>query len=196
MLNRHTPGFSLVELLVTLTLLGTLMALAVPAYGTWIANSNVRSAAESIQNALRMAQTEAVRRNRQTVFGLTDADPSAAGLESKVNGSNWFIQTLPITADEQGDFVQGGTFSKKNGVSVSGVALICFNSMGRQVSNKSTGLGADCDPTASMTAPTAINISLPHSDRPLRIEVSLGGQIRLCDTAKDIATQPDGCRGK
>jgi type IV fimbrial biogenesis protein FimT len=192
MLIRKDRGFSLIELMVTLTLLGILLAAAVPEFATWTANARVRSVAESVQNGLRLAQTEAVRRNRQTVFGLTNATP-AAGATSATDGSNWFIQTLPLVAGDPVAFIQGGTFAKQSGVSIAGGALICFNSTGRQVSNAATGLGADCTPPASATAPTVLDITKAGSDRPMRIQVSLGGQIRMCDPAKSIASQPDGC---
>jgi type IV fimbrial biogenesis protein FimT len=192
MLIRKQRGFSLIELMVTLTLLAILLAAAVPEFATWTANARVRSVAESLQNGLRLAQTEAVRRNRQTVFGLTNATP-AAGATSAANGSNWFIQTLPLVAGDPVAFVQGGTFAKQSGVSITGSALICFNSTGRQVSNTATGLGADCTPPASATEPTVLDIAKPGSDRPMRIQISLGGQIRMCDPAKSITSQPDGC---
>jgi type IV fimbrial biogenesis protein FimT len=192
MLIRSQRGFSLIELMVTLTLLGILLAAAVPAFGTWTANSRVRSVAESIQNGLRLAQAEAVQRNRQTVFALTNATP-AVGATLAANGSNWFIQTLPLMTGETGDFVQGGTFAKQSGVTITGASLMCFNSIGRQVTNTATGLGADCTAPASATTPTAINVTKTGSDRSMRVQVSLGGQIRLCDPAKSISSQPDGC---
>ena len=38
------------------------------------------------------------------------------------------------------------------------------------------------------------DVSLPGSDRPLRVTVSMGGQVRMCDPARtQSATQPDGC---
>ena len=192
MLTRKDHGFSLIELMVTLTLLGILLAAAVPGFGTWTANARVRSVAESIQNGLRLAQTEAVRRNRQTVFALTNSTP-AAGAALAANGSNWFIQTLPLVAGDPVAFVQGGTFATQSGVTIAGAALICFNSTGRQVTNTATGLGADCTAPASATAPTVLDITRAGADRAMRIQVSLGGQIRMCDPAKSIASQPDGC---
>ena len=193
MLTRsRLRGFTMIELMVTLTLLGLLLALAVPEFGTWTANARVRSVAESIQNALRLAQTEAVRRNRQTVFALTNETP-AAGVALAVNGSNWFIQTLPLVAGDPVAFVQGGTFAKQSGVTVAGAELVCFNSTGRQVTNTATGLGADCTAPATATTPTVLDITKPGADRAMRIQISLGGQIRMCDPAKSIATQPDGC---
>jgi type IV fimbrial biogenesis protein FimT len=192
MLTRNHRGFSLVELMVTLTLLGVLMAAAIPAFGTWTANARVRSVAESIQNGLRMAQTEAIRRNRQAVFALTNATP-ALGAALATNGSNWFIQTLPLVAGDPAAFVQGGTFARQSAVTVTGAALVCFNSIGRQVSNPATGLGANCTAPASATAPSTFDVTRSGSDRALRIQVSLGGQIRMCDPAPGKAGQPDGC---
>jgi type IV fimbrial biogenesis protein FimT len=191
--TRSHRGFSLIELMVTLTVLGILLAAAVPAFGTWTANARVRSVAESIQNGLRLAQTEAVRRNRQTVFALTNATP-ASGAAPTANGSNWFIQSLPLVAGDPGaEFVQGGTFAKQSGVTITGAALMCFNSTGRQVTNAATGLGATCTAPASVTAPSIFDVARTGSDRPMRVQISLGGQIRMCDPAKSISSQPDGC---
>jgi type IV fimbrial biogenesis protein FimT len=192
MLIRKSRGFTLIELMITVTLFGILLAAAIPAFGTWTANARVRSTAESIQNGLRLAQAEAVRRNRQTVFALTNATP-AVGATLAANGSNWFIQTLPLVAGDPVAFVQGGTFARQSGVTITGAELICFNSTGRQVTNTATGLGADCTAPASATTPTVFDVTKTGSDRAMRIQVSLGGQIRMCDPAKSIATQPDGC---
>ena len=120
LISKHR-GYTLIELMITLTLFGILLAAAIPAFSTWTANARVRSVAESIQNGLRLAQTEAVRRNRQTVFALTNATP-AAGAALAANGSNWFIQTLPLVAGDPAAFVQGGTFAKQSGVNIAGAA--------------------------------------------------------------------------
>lgn len=183
-------GFSLIELMVTLVLLAIVLAAAIPSFGNWIANSRVRSVAEELQNGLRAAQTEAVRRNRQVVFALTNETPALAATPA-ANGANWFVRALPIVAGESTDgfYVSGGSFGQRAGVTVTGPALVCFNSVGRQVANASTGLGANCAPAD----PIAYDVSRSGSDRAMRVQVFLGGRIRLCDPAKSIATQPDGC---
>jgi type IV fimbrial biogenesis protein FimT len=78
-------------------------------------------------------------------------------------------------------------------VSVNGAALTCFNSTGRQVSNTATGLGVDCTAPASATTPSAFNVTKTGADRSLRVQVYLGGQIRMCDINKSISSSPDGC---
>jgi type IV fimbrial biogenesis protein FimT len=65
-------GFSLVELIVGMAILGVLLAIAMPAFSNWLRNARVRTAAESVQNGLQLARAEAVRRNTTMRFQLVD----------------------------------------------------------------------------------------------------------------------------
>lgn len=189
---RREHGFSLIELLVTITLLSILMALAVPSMGAWIRNSKIRTVADTLQNGLRLAQTEALRRSRQTVFSLTADTTPADGLTAVANGANWSVNFVPLLTGEATDptFIEGGGLTGlAPDVQITGPATLCFNSLGRVVDNPTPGTGAACNAAAA-----AYDITIPNADRPLRVLVALGGQVRLCDPAKTLSnTHPDGC---
>lgn len=189
---KSARGFSLIELMVTIAVMGILMGVALPNLVTWMANTRVRSAADTLQNALRQAQSEAVLRSRQTVLALTAVKP-ALGAPAASNSPNWYSQTLPLSGsdDVSGTLLRVETIAKTQSVDVTGPAVICFNSMGRLVANSSTGLGASCSASGSFTT---YELNSEHADRPLRVEVYLGGRVRMCDPAKVLSTtHPDGC---
>ena len=73
-------GFTLVEVMVAIVILGILFGIALPTYRVWIQNVQIRNAAESIQNGLQLARTEAVKRNTNVAFVLVGAavDPAVA----------------------------------------------------------------------------------------------------------------------
>ena len=188
-------GFTLVELMVTLTVLGILIAAAAPSFGAWVRNARVRTVSQALQDGVRLAQSEAIRRNRQVVFALTDDIPGNASAAA-ANGKNWAVHALPLTTS--GDpvvFVQGGVLADvAANVAITGPGAICFNSAGRQVANAATGVvGAVC--TVNAASPlVAYNVALANADRPLRVTVALGGQVRVCDPARVLsATAADGC---
>lgn len=193
--GASTRGFTLVELMVTVVLLAILFSLAVPSFTGMVRNSQVRSVAESLQNGLRLAQSEAVRRNRQTVFTLTNSEPSTNSA-AVANGRNWAIHTVPRTTEDPAShvFIQGGALSDTAGnVTVSNApAAVCFNSAGRVVDNADPAVsGAVCALTAT---PIRYDLALTGADRPLRVTLAVGGQIRMCDPNKTLsATNPDGC---
>jgi type IV fimbrial biogenesis protein FimT len=160
----------------------------------------VRTVAEELQNALRMAQAEAVNRNRQVALVRTTATPARNATPS-ASGTNWYIQILPLTADEAGSttfqdnaYIQGGTFSAQSGAGVAGTdtTVVCFNSVGRVVSNAATGLGANCVAPTSATDPIDFDVTLASSDRAMRVELFLGGRVRLCDVNASSG-QPNAC---
>lgn len=191
---RHR-GFTLIEALVTLTILSLLIAAALPALNTWVKNARVRTVAQALQDGVRMAQSEALRRNRQVVFSLTNGSPGRDSVAA-ANGRNWAVHALPLTSSADAiEFVQGGVLADvAAGVAIAGPGAICFNSAGRQVANASPGVAsAAC--TVNAAAPLAIyNLSVSGGDRPLRVNVSLGGQVRVCDPARTLsASAADGC---
>ena len=197
--RRAAHGFTLIELMVTLTLVGLLFALGLPSFTTWIRNSQVRSVAEALQDGVRIAQTEAVRRNQAVVMSFTnDANP---GLNpgTVVGGKNWAVQTVAsaFVNDGASEFIRAGVLtdvaSSVAVASTPAIGAICFNANGRLVANLTP---AAAPSTAECTAARAeFNVFHPGSDRALRVIVQLGGQVRMCDPKRPAlsAATPDGC---
>ncbi|KQX30261.1 GspH/FimT family pseudopilin [Variovorax sp. Root434] len=196
-MKRAAParGFTLIELAVTLAVMAVLMALAMPAVFAWIANTRVRTVSDVLQNGLRQAQAEAVRRSRTAVFSLTNDTAPKTSLTATANGSNWSINFVASsTLDTAGiaTFVEAGVLTVAGaGVNISGPAAICFSPLGRLSANSSTGVtGATC----SLSSTPTYNITMTSADRPLRVVVNLGGQVHMCDPAKTLSSStPDGC---
>ncbi|MBW8831561.1 MAG: GspH/FimT family pseudopilin [Burkholderiales bacterium] len=193
-------GFSLIELMITVTILSLLMLVAAPAMATWIADSRVRTAAESIQNALRLAQSQAMSRNRLSVFALTSAKPEWNAKPTE-NGSNWYVQLQPLSGSDEAAnataadfFVQSNAFATQSGVSIDGPSLLCFGPLGQQaaVDKDSTTLGVACK-KADPAVYTVSNSSNPNS-RALKVFAYLGGRVRMCDPSRTLSSEhPDGC---
>ena len=159
-------GFTLIELMITIAILGLTIALAMPSYSVWIQNTRIRSAAESFVNGLQFARNEAVRRNSSVEF--------VVGVDSA-----WTVQCTaitpgcPDTAAIQSRSVGEGSSTSVT-VTDSNGGTIRFNSFGRMIFPV-PGVGA----TVSFDID---NTLLSASDsRDLRITIDAGGSIRMCD---------------
>ncbi len=189
-----------------MTIFGTLVALTVPTMKSWIADAKVRAVADTIQNGVRLAQAESLRRGRQVVFALTTSTtPQTVGFSASANGTNWAVQTIPLMTDgsETATVVQSGALSgvlssTASSIQVTGPAAICFNSLGRliAVSSANTGItGGACTAPTSGTPPMfTYLVQLSGADHSMQVEVSLGGQVHLCDPSQTLSsTNPYGC---
>ena len=166
-------GFTLIELLVTISVFAFLMLLAAPSFTSWIQDAQVRTAAESLQNGLRVAQAEAARRHRQVAMVLT-------------NGES-YTQASPSL------MVQSGTLGAvAPNAQINGQAAVCFNSLGRLTTlNDGT---YNCTIPATGTVTYAVTNSRSATARALNVTVGLGGSIRVCDPSKSLSQgSPDAC---
>jgi type IV fimbrial biogenesis protein FimT len=197
--RRHAGGFTLIELMVTIAIVALLMLAAVPSLGTWRADASIRNTAEDLLGAVRLAQSTAISSNRTTVLALTRAAPTWDA-EPADNGSNWYVRTLPLSgSDEEAgpdDLLRATSVGTQNGVTITGPALLCFNSQGRQATKTAddTGMGTACTaPTNDVSEPTEYLLTRDNG-RSLLVRVYLGGRVRLCDPAKTLSdSAPDGC---
>ena len=98
--NTRIAGFTLIELMIGLTIAAVLIVLALPSYSVWIADSQIRNAAESIASGLRYAQGQAIAQNTRVEFVL---DPTAG------TGGWTAVQIDPTTCATVAT-LQNGTF--------------------------------------------------------------------------------------
>lgn len=170
-------GISIIEVLVTIAILGVVMALGMPAYSTWIQNTQIRTAAESIINGLQAAKNEAVRRNVNVQFKLDSGNTA----QWRVNlGSSPDDNPLQSRSGDEG--TPNATVTRTPG----DADTVTFSALGRVVAN--------ADATPSLTQVDIDNplIAVVADRRNLRIILPPGGAFRMCDP-KVAAGDPRAC---
>lgn len=200
-------GVSLLELMIAIAIGSILLMLGIPSFQSWIQNTQVRTAAESILNGLQIARTEAVRSNTNVRFNLTDAsgmvawtvclsDPappatcptndvvqSRAGNEGGTNAR----VGISTTAYPSSSPVPSSYFNDP-GVAAGLPAGVAFDGLGRIPAKEPNG-------TPNTDDITLISVTNAQSAtaRRMVIVIRTGGQIRMCDPAVSLASNPQGC---
>jgi len=193
---RRGAGFSLIELVITITLIAITMVVMVPAISKWTADAHVRAASESLATAIRLTQSTAVAGGRTSLFALTSATPPVVNSTPAQNASNWFAELNVLSGSDDTQAALGmilkSTEGTRHGVTIAnGPALLCFNAMGRLTT---LAAGSNSLGTACTAADTYYTVSRTNASRSFRVYVYAGGRVRMCDVAKTLsATNPDGC---
>ncbi|MEO8333292.1 MAG: GspH/FimT family pseudopilin [Gallionella sp.] len=184
--QKNLPqGFSLVELMITIAIFSVTLTFGVSSYRTWVQNTQIRNAAESIQNGIQRARAEAVKRNRNVEFVLED-------------NSNWVVwvtpaeDLLPLPAgDGIRDEIERRSSSEgsKNvtvTVTPAGATTITLSNLGAVVANT--------DASATLTQVDLDSPVLdPADSRNLRVTIGLGGIVRMCDPDPGLVGKPQAC---
>ena len=103
-MNRRVRGFTLIELLVVLTLIGIMIAVAVPSFTSFISNYRATSAINDFLQGVTLTRGEALKRGRRVTMlpNLNDAARTPSVTGSWANGWTIFVdlngnQTLDST---------------------------------------------------------------------------------------------------
>jgi type IV fimbrial biogenesis protein FimT len=90
--GHKTSGFTILELMMTLTIASVIMAIAIPNFRDFIKNSRMSGASNDLLASLQLARTEAIKR-RHSVAVCPSANPSAAvpACAASFNGAGWVV---------------------------------------------------------------------------------------------------------
>lgn len=194
-LIRHQRGFTLIELMVGLAVFAILLALAWPNFQSSIQNAQVRTAAESIVNGLQLTRAEAVRRNSEVQFQLSNTLGGAA----VSGGTDWSI--VPDNLSTPGTPAFTTAMQTRNGndtlnARVGAKTAVDFTAAaaaGASLPGNITYTGMGRLTAASTIVQIDVTNITGTSARRLSIILTPGGQIRLCDPALTLANNPQGC---
>jgi len=179
------------------TITSLLLAMGIPAFTAWIQNSQNRAAAESVLNGLHVARVEAVKRNTQVRFDLTNGSGLVAWNVGCVNVTATCPASIASRSSENATAnarvgistttiptpVPAGHFATAISAGTGLEAGVTFNGLGRIASEN---LGFDVT-RVDVTNATAADA------RRFVIFITNGGQIRMCDPALDFSNNPQGC---
>ena len=77
--SREWRGFTLIELMVTLSVLAILLAIAAPSFSSLLASNRMATQSDEFIGALNLARSEAVRRGQPVALLSNDADNYSKG---------------------------------------------------------------------------------------------------------------------
>ena len=190
-LSPMQKGFTLIELMITVTIIGLLMVFGLPSYQQWIQSTQIRTAAESVQNGLQLARAEAVRRNAPMQFQLTSTtgrtDWTICGVATLPCPAASVVQQRAGTEGSANARIAVGTtatpFATTLATATVPANVVTFTGFGRITTPLAAGVRTRIDITNSTTT----------AARKIVLLVSSGGQIRMCDPLLALATNPQGC---
>jgi type IV fimbrial biogenesis protein FimT len=195
-MTKRSAGFTLIELMITLAVLALLIMIGLPNLSAWLANTQIRTAAEGVQAGLQLARAEALRRNANVRFQLVDSLTAACALSN--SGANWVVSLADATGAcniDPSDTAAPQIIQKRSGaegspnavITATGGSAVVFSGLGRV-----TGAGAL----------TRIDVTNPGGGacqtaagpmRCLRLTVASGGQVRMCDPMVTDPNDPRLC---
>jgi len=179
MLKRSLPrGFTLIEIMISLTVLGILLMIALPNFSEWLQNQQLRAASEANLNGLQVARAAAIQRNVLVQF---QSGP----------GTGWTVTEVATPVVVQSRSPDEGSPNAVLTATPAGATTVTFAPLGNVVANAggaptvtqfdfSNPAGGSCQPGGPM--------------RCLRVVISGGGSLRMCDPTPTLpANDPRAC---
>jgi type IV fimbrial biogenesis protein FimT len=176
-MNVRAPGFTLIELMIALSIFAILVFLALPMYAQFMGNTQIRNRAENSLTGVRLAQSTAIKANNLAKF-VIDTNGWA------VYAWNDEIADFAVVPVQSYQFAEGASQTTHT-LTPAAATKVTFDGLGRVV------------PDASSL--TRIEVTNPSVTNPRKLQVRISGiggntGIKLCDPDPGVdASDPRAC---
>lgn len=172
-------GFSIVELMIVLSVLSILFAVGMPAFGRFLQDIEIRGSAEGLRAALQTARTEAVTRNALVRISFNDKAGKPAWTLGCVHVSARCPEAITTYSAATDTQIRWGSARADDLIQLDAAleaghqmpASVTFNAFGA-----APGVASGTD---------ALRIDITHSTnkeaRRLLLMIAAAGTVRLCD---------------
>lgn len=157
-MTRQSRGFSLVELMVVVTVIAVLMALVAPSYQKLIERNRLKEATQGFKSDVQLARMEAIKRSRDTIFHRT------AGA-----GGSWCYGISTIACDCEQTDDTAVDFCNVKRISGANFPVVSLAAGGDSVFDSRRGTSAQLSSVFSTRHYAA------------QVAVSVGGRVVVCN---------------
>lgn len=163
---RQLLGFTLIELMVTVSVLAILIAIGMPSFVSVINSNRLTAQSNEVVAALQLARVEAVRQNRRAIVCGSANGTSCSGSTAWNTGWITFLDMDSNGSPAAAEIIRVNTVKAPLQVRMGGAAT--------SISYRSDGMAHD-PVSGSLIAATTITVCIPTTRPTLnRREVSLG----------------------
>lgn len=159
--KTRARGFTLIELMIGIVIVGILVSLAMPSFLEVLRNAEIRNAAESVANGLQRARAEGVARNANVEFVLGTATSWTV---------DYAIKPVPSDPPIDSRVSTEGSTNVTRTVTPAGATTITYNNLG--------GIAVNADASATLTQ---VDLAAIGGNQSLRVTIGVGGNARMCD---------------
>ena len=99
---KTQDGFTMIELLVTVIVLGILTGIATPGFSRWLPNYRLRGAARDVYSNLQLAKMEAIKIRGDCAVAFHPDDGSYEVVSEGTDGDNVVIKTVTLSHYKSG----------------------------------------------------------------------------------------------
>lgn len=165
---KNKNGFSLIEMVIVIAIIGILAAIALPTFFSWLPNMRLKSTARDLYSNIQKAKLEAAKRNVCTGVSFTTVVYPVTGggytvfIDDGTGGGNPCDGTQHVDEGTLSSNVVEQDVSLTSASNIGGPATICFT------------------PTSVICSSQSGNIQLRNSkSRWYKATVSAAGGVRL-----------------
>lgn len=159
-------GFSLVEMLIAITIMSILASITLPAYKGMMASARVRTTAELFNQGLQLARAEAIKHNDRVYFSFST--------------TGWTVGCVTTNADCQATIQEKPASEGSKNVALhvtpADASKVTFTSLGRLYVDSNGNLN-NPDGSAEFQQ---LDFSATATNRRFTILIRPAGQVKMC----------------